>query len=107
MPSHRHPARSLLMSLYRRGELTSIAEGVIVASVPRQTVGRWLREDGIDVGACRLKNLARMHMRAERHIEGKPARRPMTKRQLRAAAARAQREWSRRGSHRERAPSAD
>jgi len=49
------------MSRVRRGELASVGEIMLVASVPRQTVNRWLREDRVDLKAMRLRQVARMH----------------------------------------------
>lgn len=63
--------------MFRKGELTSPSEGALIATVPRQTVARWVREAGIDVRATRLRFLARNQRRAQRYVDGKPpARRP-------------------------------
>lgn len=69
--------------MLRRGELISPSEGAIVASVPRQTVARWIREAGIDVKAMRLRYLARHHLKAERYAEGLPPRRKPSKAEMR------------------------
>lgn len=69
--------------MYRRGELASPAEGATVASVPRQTAARWIREAGIDVKAARLRYLARGQLKAERYAAGLPPRRKPSKAQMR------------------------
>lgn len=80
--------------MFQRGDLTSPAEGAIVASVPRQTVARWIREAGIDVKATRLRYLARNQAKAERYAANKPPRGKPSKAFLRRIAARAVREFN-------------
>lgn len=80
--------------MYRRGDLISPAEGAIIASVPRQTAARWIREAGIDVKAARLRYLARCHLKAERHAAGLPPRRRPSKSQMRKDADKALRDWN-------------
>lgn len=66
-----------------------MAEGAFVATVPRQTVGRWVREAGIDVQAARERYLARSQLKAARHEAGlQPARKP-TKAEMRRDLAKA------------------
>lgn len=83
MAPARHPLRNWIVTMLKRGDLTSPAEGAIVASVPRQTVARWIREAGIDVKAARLRHLARQHVKAERYAEGLPPRRKPSKAEMR------------------------
>lgn len=79
MAPARHPLRNWVVGMFARGDLTSPAEGALVASVPRQTVARWLREDGIDVKATRLRYLARCQAKAQRYAAGLPAVRKPSK----------------------------
>jgi hypothetical protein len=79
----------------QRGELTSPAEGAIIATVPRQTVARWIREAGIDIRATRLQYLARSQRKAQRYVDGKPPRGKPSKALLRRIAAKALRDWNR------------
>lgn len=75
--------------MFRQGALTSPKEGAIVASVPRQTVARWIREAEIDVKAKRLRYLARCQIKAERYAAGLPPRRRPTKTEMRRDLAKA------------------
>lgn len=81
------------MTLYRRGELASVREGMVVAGVPRQTIHRWLREAGLDLKRCRLRWLARQHERAERQADQRPRLRP-SRHRMRQRAERAVREFN-------------
>lgn len=83
MAPARHPLRQWVLGMYRRGDLTSPAEGAIVASVPRQTVARWIREAGIDIGTSRLQYLTRQQTKAQRYEAGLPPLRKPTKAQMR------------------------
>jgi hypothetical protein len=67
----------------------------MVATVPRQTVARWIREAGIDIRATRLQYLARAQRRAQRYVDGKPPRGKPSKRYLRRIAAKALRDFNR------------
>lgn len=69
--------------MYRRGDLVSPTEGALVASVPRQTISRWIREAGVDVKATRLRYLARCQTKAQRYAAGLPPLRKPTKAQMR------------------------
>lgn len=83
MPARRHPLRQWVVTMFRRGDLISAAEGAIVASVPRQTVARWIREAGIDIRATRLQYLARTQRKAQRYADGLPPLQKPTKAQMR------------------------
>lgn len=80
--------------MYRRGELVSIAEGALVGSIPRQTIGRWLRESGIDPAITRQRWLARNQIRAEHYQEGLPPMAKPSGRQLRAGLAKSLKRWN-------------
>lgn len=84
MAARRHHLRDWVISMYRRGDLCSIAEGALIASVPRQTVGRWVREAEINIEATRQRYLARSQLRAERYAEGLPPVRKPSKAQMRS-----------------------
>ncbi len=69
--------------MFRRGDLVSAAEGALIASVPRQTISRWIREAEIDVTASRLQHLARCQAKAQRYAAGLPPLLKPTKAQMR------------------------
>lgn len=89
MPAHRHPLRDRVLNRIRRGELASVREIMLVASIPRQTANRWLREAGIKLEAARLHLVAKMREQEERYLQGLPALRKPTKRQARKSLERA------------------
>lgn len=66
--------------------MASVAEIMLVASVPRQTANRWLREAGVDLTAMRLRQVARMHDHEERYLAGTGPRRRPSKAMLRREA---------------------
>lgn len=74
---------------------------MVVASIPRQTANRWLREAGINLGKARLTMLAKMHEREERYLAGLPAKRKPTKRLLHWIADKAKRDWDKAHAHEE------
>lgn len=94
MAPPRHPLRNWIVSMFRRGELASPAEGAIVASVPRQTVARWIREAGIDVKVKRLQYLARCQIKGERYVAGMPPTRKPSKAEMRRDLAKAMRRFN-------------
>jgi len=81
--------------MFVRGELTSASEGAAIASVPRQTIARWLREAEIDIQATRRQYLARNQLRAQRYLEGKPPAKRPSKKYLRRVAEKALKDWNR------------
>lgn len=95
MPAHKHPLRSWIVTLYRRGDLVSASEGAIVASVPRQTISRWLREERINTTSTRMQYLARVQTKMQLYLDGKPQQRRPSKTELRRQGAKALREWNR------------
>lgn len=100
MARERHPLRDWVIGMFKAGALTSRAEGAVIASVPRQTVGRWIREAGIDIEAARRQWLARNQRRAQRYLDGKPPRGKPSKRYLRRIAAKALKDFNRAQSQR-------
>ena len=95
MPAKRHPLRSWVVTMFKRGDLVSASEGAIIASVPRQTVARWLRESGINIEAKRRQYLARIQRRAQLYAEGKPQQTKPSKTELRLMAEKAVRDFNR------------
>lgn len=83
MAPRRHPLRNWIEGMYRHGDLVSPAEGAVIATVPRQTISRWLREAKIDIKAMRLVWLARHQEKAQRYAAGLPPLMKPTKAQMR------------------------
>lgn len=104
MARERHPLRDWVIGMFKAGTLTSASEGAIVASVPRQTVARWVREAGLDIMLCRQQFLARTQRKAQRYVDGKPPRGKPSKRFLRRMADKALRDFNRAQSKRVAAP---
>jgi hypothetical protein len=72
---------------------------MLVASIPRQTANRWLREAGIDLATARLRLITKLHEREERYLAGKLAKRKPSKKYLRWVADRAKRQWDEQHAH--------
>jgi hypothetical protein len=100
MARQRHPLRDWVIGMYRAGTLTTPAEGAVIATVPRQTVARWIREAGIDIRFTRQQYLARAQKRAQRYVDGKPPRGKPSKRYLRRMADKALKDFNRAQSKR-------
>jgi hypothetical protein len=94
MAPRRHPLRDWVIGMYRRGELCSPVEGALIATVPRQTVGRWIKEAGIDVHAARERYLARSQLKAARYAAGLPPMRKPSKTEMRRDLAKAMRRFN-------------
>lgn len=93
MAARRHPLRDRILTRIKRGEIASVHEIMLVASIPRQTANRWLREEQIDLARMRLRHVTRMHEQEERHLAGLPPRRKPSKRFLKKVADNAKAEW--------------
>jgi len=96
MAPRRHPLRKHIVALFMRGELVSVHEAVLISDASRQSVSRWLKEDGIDVGVRRLSYLAKQRGRAWECLDGKPAKRLPSKAQIRKDLERAVEQFNRR-----------
>lgn len=83
MPQTRHPLRSHVLALFKRGELVSVGEAVLICGASRQAVHKWLKAEGINIEARRMAHLAKLRTRAEHYLEGKPPLRRPTKVQMR------------------------
>jgi hypothetical protein len=94
MAPARHPLRSYVIDLFRRGELVSIAEAVLICGASRQAVTKWIRAEGINIEARRMGRIAKYTTNAQRHLDGlAPLRRP-SKAQMRRDLAKAMRKWN-------------
>jgi hypothetical protein len=71
MATPRHPLRDRVLARIRRGEIASVREIMLIASIPRQTANRWLREDGIKLEEMRLRLVAKMHSQEELYLAGR------------------------------------
>lgn len=100
--------RGYVVRLARTGEISSLEEGALIAGVSRVAVGRWLRDDGIDLREARGRYIAKHIRIAARWAAGRVSKRP-TKAELHRMADRAKRDFEdgRRGGDVEgRAPGA-
>lgn len=89
MAPPRHPLRSYIVALFRRGDLVSVQEATLICDASRQSITKWLKSEGINIETHRLAYIARLATKAQRQIDGlSPARRP-TKVQMRAQLAKA------------------
>lgn len=94
MPGHRHALRDRILARIRRGELATVREIMLVASVPRQTVNRWLREDKIDLAAMRLRHISKLHQVEEEYLETRSGQPRLTSQQRWIATRRAMRRFN-------------
>lgn len=94
MAQARHPLRAHILTLFRRGEIVSIHEAVLIAGVSRQSIHKWLVADGINIEARRLAYVAKLRTNAERYLEGMPALRRPTKAQMRKQLAKAMKRFN-------------
>lgn len=93
MAAPRHPLRSHIITLFRRGDLVSVREAVLICDASRQAVSRWLKLAGVDVETSRLRYIARQRSRAQLIAEGMAPRRRRSKAELREIAEQAVREF--------------
>jgi hypothetical protein len=99
-----NPDRDYVLTLYRRGELATLAEGAWIAGVTRARVLAWLTAAGIDWKATRQQRIAKMRRGAVASSAGKTSRRP-TKAEQRAFAERKVTEFRRKAARHSRASS--
>ncbi|BEV44404.1 hypothetical protein CRBSH125_05870 [Afipia carboxidovorans] len=95
MPAPRHPLRKHILALFRRGELVSVAEAVLICDASRQAVARWLKLEGLDIETRRMAYIARLRSRAMSDMDAAPARR-LSKSEQRAITEKAVREFNER-----------
>ena len=74
MAARRHPLRDRILTRIRRGDLASVREIMLVASIPRQTANRWLREEKIDLAAMRMRHVAKLHRIEEEYLAARSGR---------------------------------
>lgn len=98
MAAPRHPLRSHILTLFRRGDLVSVAEAVMICDASRQAISRWIKLAHLDVGRARLRYIARQRDRAQRIVDGKPPRRGPSKAEMRKATDKAIEAFNRRQS---------
>lgn len=72
MAARRHPLRNHILTLFRRGDLVSVYEAVLICDASRQAITKWLKAEGISVEANRLAHLARLRARAQEHVDRRP-----------------------------------
>jgi hypothetical protein len=89
MAARRHPLRSHIVTLFRRGDLVSVREAVLICDASRQAISKWLRLAGIKRENTRMAYIARQRRRAQLIAEGKLQRRRPTKTEMREEIARA------------------
>ncbi|SRR6266404_1847025 len=94
MAAPRHPLRSYIIGLFRRGELVSVHEATLICDASRQAISKWVKADGINIEARRSAYIVRLMVKAQRYLEGLPAIRKPTKRQMRRDLAKAMRGWN-------------
>lgn len=99
MAARRHPLRSHIVTLFRRGDLVSVREAVLICDASRQAICKWIKAAGIDVEGRRLAYVARQRARAQRIAEGKPPPRRPTKAQMRQVIAEAMAETAKKRSN--------
>jgi hypothetical protein len=85
MAPPRHPLRSYIVALFRRGELVSVHEATLICDASRQAITKWLKAEGISAEAHRLAYLAKLRTNGQRQIEGRPPLQKPSKAQQRRA----------------------
>lgn len=95
MPSLRHPLRERVLLQVRNGRFASVREIMTVASVPRQTVNRWLREAGLSLAAARLQFVAKLRDIEAHHLQNRPPAKRPSKAAIRQSGERAKVQWDR------------
>ena len=83
MAAPRHPLRSYIIGLFRRGDLVSVHEATLICDASRQAISKWIKSEGIDVEAHRLAHLAKRRTNAQRYLQGMPPLRKPTRAQMR------------------------
>lgn len=89
MAAARHPLRSHIVTLFRRGDLVSVREAVLICDASRQAISKWVKAAGLDLEVSRMAYIARQRSRAQLIAEGKPPRRRPSKDQMRKEIAEA------------------
>jgi len=95
MPARRHPLRSYIVALFKRGELVSVKEAELICDASRQVIHRWLKLEGINIEARRLSKLGRFRTQAMTDLDDMPAKR-ISKAELRKQTEKAVAEFNRR-----------
>jgi hypothetical protein len=95
MAAPRHPLRSFIIALFKRGDLVSVHEATLICDASRQAISKWVKAEGIDIEAHRLAHVSRLRTIAQRQMDGLPALRRPTKAQMRKIAAKAVKDFNR------------
>ena|SRR6185437_4122931 len=82
MAPARHPLRSYIVALFRRGEIVSVHEATLICDASRQAVAKWVKAEGINIEALRYQYLARKRTAAMQHVDSKSGK-PRTSRRQR------------------------
>lgn len=94
MAPPRHPLRSFIITLFRRGDLVSVHEATLICDASRQAITKWVKAEGIDIDAHRMAHIARLRTSGQRQLDGKPPLRRPTKAQMRKMADEAVRRFN-------------
>lgn len=89
MAAHRHPLRSYIMTLFKRGDLVSVHEATLICDASRQAISKWVKAEGLNIESHRLAHISRLRTAAQRQLDGLPPLRKPTKAQMRASMAKA------------------
>ena len=81
--------KQYIAAMARRGELASLEEGALIATMTKATIRRWLVDAGIDWMVTRRQWLARRYARCEDWAANRPPPRHPTKEQMRRQLAQA------------------
>ena len=95
MPARRHPLRSYIVALFKRGELVSVREAELICDASRQAITKWLRREHIDIGVRRLDRIGRLRAKAMTDLDDMPVKR-LSKAELRKQTEKAISEFNRR-----------
>jgi hypothetical protein len=95
MAPARHPLRSHIVTLFRRGEIVSVHEATLICDASRQAITKWLRAEGIDIEAHRLAFIAKQRTIAQRQLEARAIRRKPSKAEIRRELERAVKRFNR------------
>lgn len=94
MAPPRHPLRSYIVTLFKRGDLVSVAEAKLICDASRQAISKWVKAEGIDIDARRLAHIARLRTAAQRQMDGLPPLRKPSKAEMRRDLAKAMRRFN-------------
>jgi hypothetical protein len=94
MAAPRHPLRSYIIALFKRGDLVSVHEATLICDASRQAISKWIKVEGISIEAHRMAHIAKLRTAGQRHLAGLPAMRRPTKAQMRKELEQAMRRFN-------------